>query len=169
MKKEENWANLLRQNSLNRPSAEPGRSSEQGKTRPHLTLTHARPRRVPRLPTPTRAPRPPLSLALFSRSFPAPRPINSRRGHAHARTDIPGTTWSISMQTMPVMMTRMASASATATRRPQGTRAPGGRAPNRVAFPPARHGGCSRDLRAAGLGRFFGVGDHNNKNHEVHR
>lgn len=72
------------------------------------------------------------------------------------------------METMPaMMMTQMASA----TRRPQGTRGPGGRAPNRVAFPPARHGGCSasRDLRAAGLvGRFFGAGgEHGNQNHEV--
>jgi hypothetical protein len=62
------------------------------------------------------------------------------------------------------MMTQMASA----TRRPQSTRGPGGRAPNRVAFPPARRGDCSRDLRAAGLvGRFFGAGEHSSKSHEV--
>ncbi|XP_066382025.1 inactive beta-amylase 9-like [Miscanthus floridulus] len=74
------------------------------------------------------------------------------------------------METVPaMMMTQVASASA--TRRPQGTRGPGAaRTLNRVAFPPARHGGCSasRDLRAAGLvGRFFGAGEHSSKSHEV--
>ncbi|KAJ1292305.1 hypothetical protein BS78_02G382200, partial [Paspalum vaginatum] len=37
---------------------------------------------------------------------------------------------------------------------------------NRIAFRRPRQGGC-RDLRAAVLGRFFGGGDHGNKNHEV--
>lgn len=108
--------------------------------------------------------------------FPPPTtpPINTHRGSkaTEPATDHPGTRplfalllrscrASIAMETVPMMTMRMASASPAPTYRPLG-----GRRPNRAAFPRARHGGC-RDLRATVLGRFFGGGDHGNKNHEV--
>ncbi|OEL28940.1 Inactive beta-amylase 9 [Dichanthelium oligosanthes] len=71
--------------------------------------------------------------------------------------------------TVPMMMMQHAAAPASGRRR-QGVRSLlHGRATLiRVAFRRARQGdGCSRDLRAAGLGRFFGAGEHNTKSHKV--
>jgi hypothetical protein len=67
------------------------------------------------------------------------------------------------METATMMLLQHAAAPASGWRRQDGRGAP-----NRVVFRRGRQqgGGC-RDLRAAGLGRFFGGGDHNNQNHEV--
>lgn len=67
------------------------------------------------------------------------------------------------MDTAPMLLQQHAAAPAS------GRCLLGGRAsPNRVAFRRSRQGagGC-RDLRAGGLGQFFGAGDHSSKSHEV--
>ncbi|XP_039797151.1 inactive beta-amylase 9-like isoform X2 [Panicum virgatum] len=73
------------------------------------------------------------------------------------------------METAPMLLLLQRAAAPPSGWRRQAVRGQDGRgAPNRVAFRRARQGGGCRDLRAAGLGWFFGGGgDHNNKNHEV--
>ncbi|KAL6657412.1 hypothetical protein ACP70R_005192 [Stipagrostis hirtigluma subsp. patula] len=68
-----------------------------------------------------------------------------------------------------VLMVQHAAAPAPAAARPrQALRHVGGRAPGRVALARTRYGGVgSRDLRAAGLGRFFSHGAGDGKGHEV--